>query len=146
MRNETHEILLARARRCPPPRARWTGAPEILRGERYDERVDVYSFSIVLAEMVMRTKPYEGISRAGIRAKIMEGLRPAYPAESFDSEWPAISMLMKKCWAGEPGVRPNMSEAVHVLQNARPGEAAVFLTKEGVSFKDRVKSSKKSQM
>jgi len=36
----------------------WT-APEILRHEPYDERADIYSFSIVLWELCTRRVPYE---------------------------------------------------------------------------------------
>lgn len=90
-------------------------APEMLRGERYDKKVDVYSFGVVLAEMVMRTKPYHGVPRAGIQAKIIAGLRPAYPKE-FDSQWPQISALMHSCWAPDPEKRPDMTIATMLLQ------------------------------
>ena len=36
-KNETHETLLARARRCAPPRARWTGIVRNSWGEYWGE-------------------------------------------------------------------------------------------------------------
>ena len=39
-------------------------APEILRGEKYQEASDVYSFGIILWEMVMGEIPYLGRSFA----------------------------------------------------------------------------------
>lgn len=41
-------------------------APEILRGERYEEASDVYSFGIILWEMAMGEIPYLGRSFAQI--------------------------------------------------------------------------------
>ena len=39
---------------------RFAGAPEIFSGLKYTETVDVYSFAIVLWELVMRDEPYSG--------------------------------------------------------------------------------------
>jgi len=36
-------------------------APEVLRGEKYTEKCDIYSFGIVLWECVTRENPHEGI-------------------------------------------------------------------------------------
>lgn len=41
-------------------------APEILRGEKYEESSDVYSYGIILWEMVMGEIPYLGWSFAQI--------------------------------------------------------------------------------
>jgi serine/threonine protein kinase len=37
-------------------------APEILRGEKYEEASDVYSFGIVLVELLTGEIPYKGLS------------------------------------------------------------------------------------
>jgi len=39
-------------------------APEILRGESYEESSDVYSFGVILWEMLTGLIPYEGRSFA----------------------------------------------------------------------------------
>lgn len=41
-------------------------APEILRGEPYEEASDVYSFGVILWEMLTSQIPYEGRSFAQI--------------------------------------------------------------------------------
>ncbi len=38
----------------------WT-APEIVRGDAYDHRADVYSFSIILWELITLAEPYKGM-------------------------------------------------------------------------------------
>ena len=40
-------------------------APEIVAGDKYNEKVDVYSLGIILAEIERRKKPYEGLKRSG---------------------------------------------------------------------------------
>ena len=47
-------------------------APEMLRAEEYSEKADVYSFAIVLWEMMARTDPYGGASGFSITIKIAE--------------------------------------------------------------------------
>src|SRR5690242_17117495 len=59
--------------RCGSPA--WS-APEVMRGESYTELADVYSFGIVLWEVLTRRPPYEGID-----ASVLIGrgeLRAAY--------------------------------------------------------------------
>jgi serine/threonine protein kinase len=41
-------------------------APEIMRGEIYDESSDVYSWGIILWEMFSREIPYHGINMLDI--------------------------------------------------------------------------------
>lgn len=41
-------------------------APELLSNNSYSEKVDVYSFGIVLWEISTRKKPYEGLNEATV--------------------------------------------------------------------------------
>ena len=57
----------------------WT-APEIVKMEKYDERVDVYSFGIIMWELISRDEPYKGGGGIQIAyAAAQEGLRPEIP-------------------------------------------------------------------
>ncbi len=52
-------------------------APEVLRGEKYTEKCDVYSFGIVLWECVTRQTPHEGIPHFQVVFQVgTQGLRP----------------------------------------------------------------------
>jgi len=46
-------------------------APEILASQNYDEKVDVYSFGIVLWELLTRSAPFDGVNPFLIGQKII---------------------------------------------------------------------------
>lgn len=62
--------------RCGTPS--WT-APEIIRGEKYDEHADVYSFGIVMWEVVTRKLPFGGRNFMGVLLDVLDGKRPQVP-------------------------------------------------------------------
>lgn len=83
----------------------WT-APEIIRGERYSDKVDVYSFAIVLWELIARTEPYGGKKGVAVAyAAAEQGARPDIP--SFSP--PQFTTLMRECWADQPDDRPTFA-------------------------------------
>lgn len=47
-------------------------APEILRKETYDEKVDVWSFGVVLYEMAALKRPFNGKTRKDLQTSILE--------------------------------------------------------------------------
>jgi len=91
---------------------RWT-APEILRGESYTEKVDVYSFGIVLWELFIRpvAVPFEGMTIAEVKELVINGARPELP--NCNS---GIRALIKSCWQDDPTKRPIFAEILKELE------------------------------
>ena len=55
-------------------------APEMLSGKSYTEKVDVYSYGIVLSELCTGSLPFQSLSAADVRARVCaKGERPALP-------------------------------------------------------------------
>ncbi len=71
-------------------------APEVIQGTDYSIKADVFSFAIVMWEVLVRLPVYHGIAPMTLAYKVVnEGLRPAIPMNTD----PAYSQLMQACWA-----------------------------------------------
>jgi serine/threonine protein kinase len=82
-------------------------APEVILGEKYTERADVYSFGIILWEIMTRREPYEDKEAMQIVLEVVnKGLRPTIPTEFADCP---LVPLMRDCWKEEPNHRPVFS-------------------------------------
>ncbi|KAK4347516.1 hypothetical protein RND71_033855 [Anisodus tanguticus] len=90
-------------------------APELLNGSsnKVSEKVDVFSFGIVLWEILTGEEPYANMHYGAIIGGIVNNtLRP--PVPSFcDPEW---RILMEQCWAPDPSVRPCFTEITRRLR------------------------------
>lgn len=101
-------------------------APEIFRGDPYTERVDVYSFGIVLWELFSFTKPYKDQDAMELPFQVAKkGLRPPMLLHCP----PSLNELMTKCWEDRQELRPTMQELLDLLEgpvNEQLGQAGLM--------------------
>jgi serine/threonine protein kinase len=91
--------------RCGTPC--WT-APEVIRGDKYGESADVFSFGVVMWEVLTRHQPYAGRNFMGVSLDVLEGRRPQIPGDC-----PAdFRRVMKRCWHPNPDRRPRMEDVL----------------------------------
>ncbi|XP_023207980.1 mitogen-activated protein kinase kinase kinase 7-like isoform X1 [Xiphophorus maculatus] len=83
-------------------------APEVFEGSNYSEKCDVFSWSIILWEVIARRKPFEEIGGSAfcIMWAVHRGTRPPLIKDLPEP----IETLMTRCWDKEPSQRPSMSE------------------------------------
>jgi serine/threonine protein kinase len=90
-------------------------APEMLEwsSNMVSTKVDVYSFGIIMWEILTGQEPYAGMHHGGVIGGILSNtLRPTVPA-SCDPQW---RELMEQCWSNEPDKRPTFTEVVSRLR------------------------------
>eukprot|EP01089_Gocevia_fonbrunei_P014279 TRINITY_DN3876_c0_g5_i1.p1 TRINITY_DN3876_c0_g5~~TRINITY_DN3876_c0_g5_i1.p1 ORF type:complete len:172 (+),score=17.73 TRINITY_DN3876_c0_g5_i1:52-516(+) len=89
----------------------WT-APEVLRGEKYTESCDVFSYGVVLWECVTRENPHAGLPHFQIVFQVgTQGLRPKIP-QDCPHAW---ARLIADCWLDCPEERPSFEEIIDRL-------------------------------
>ena len=84
----------------------WYMAPEIRSSRNYTNKCDVYSFGIVLSEMITRKMPYDGDQEALFSGSGPKRL-PEEPSE--------LISLLKSLWLNNPKLRPSMQDVADQL-------------------------------
>ncbi|KAE8975877.1 hypothetical protein PR002_g25474 [Phytophthora rubi] len=88
-------------------------APEVLGNQKYTEKADVFSFGIVIWEIVTGECPYDGMSQIQAALGVLNrNLRPNIPRECP----PFFSRLMKACWNRQPELRPSFPHIVNAFR------------------------------
>ena len=93
-------------------------APEIIKSKSYNQTCDVYSFSIILWEILARQEPYSG-------EKFKQMMIPQFIHEIYTNDIrpdlidgvPKILMdIIVQCWSVDPSARPSSSCLVTVFE------------------------------
>ncbi|CAN6688193.1 unnamed protein product [Malus baccata var. baccata] len=91
---------------------RWM-APEVIEHKPYDHKADVFSFGVVLWELLTGKLPYEHLTPLQAAVGVAQkGLRPTIPKNTP----PKLAELLEKCWQQDPAPRPDFSEIIENLQ------------------------------
>ncbi|XWS60723.1 hypothetical protein CRYUN_Cryun07bG0060400 [Craigia yunnanensis] len=92
---------------------RWM-APEMIKEKHHTKKVDVYSFGIVLWELLTALTPFDNMTpEQAAFAVCQKDARPQLP-----SSCPlAYSHLINRCWSRNPLKRPPFDEIVPILES-----------------------------
>lgn len=94
-------------------------APEAISSTNYDERVDIYSFGMVMFEIICREVPFEDAEdHEDLKNQIVSGQRPDLEAVPPDTP-PLLRNLMIACWAADPDQRPDFRQICSTLRGPR---------------------------
>uniref|UniRef100_A0A7S2RHH1 Protein kinase domain-containing protein n=1 Tax=Eucampia antarctica TaxID=49252 RepID=A0A7S2RHH1_9STRA len=87
-------------------------SPEVAKGEHYDQRADVYSFGILLWEILSLKKAFETFAVSDFKQVFNKGYRPP-----VSGSIPIYTRtLVKECWSDDLNSRPDFSRIANLLR------------------------------
>jgi protein phosphatase 1L len=96
-------------------------APEVFEDEenreKYTNSADVYSFAIIFSEVLTAEMPFQGMPQTNLLQRIRNGERPPLPHVDYCPDY--LSELINKCWATNPGERPQFPEICQMLVDCK---------------------------
>jgi serine/threonine protein kinase len=92
-------------------------APEQMQSCHYDGKVDVYSYGMVLYEMMCERFPFQGYEPVACAQAVIQVRRPDLPASGEKK----MCDLIRQCWAQDPAKRPTFAEIYPKLLKGKVG-------------------------
>jgi serine/threonine protein kinase len=95
-------------------------APEVMKAEDYNEKADVYSFAVIMYELLAKT-PFMGHVSflSDIESMVIAGTRPDIPDTPECHLVPEWVQIMRDCWEGDAEKRPTLSDVYARLVDIR---------------------------
>ncbi|RWS12919.1 mitogen-activated protein kinase kinase kinase 7-like protein [Dinothrombium tinctorium] len=87
-------------------------APEVFESRNYTEKCDVYSWGVILWQVLSRQIPYENMTSYQIMWAVHVGQRPPLLKNCPKP----IELLITRCWDKDPKMRPSIAEVVDKMQ------------------------------
>lgn len=89
-------------------------APEVFRNEEYDTKVDVFSFALILQEMIEGCPPFSTKLENDVPKAYASKERPPFraPLKLYSH---GLKELIEKCWSENPAERPTFREIIEQL-------------------------------
>lgn len=86
-------------------------APEVFRNEEYDTKVDVFSFALILQEMIEGRPPFSLKNEAEVPKVYASKERPPFraPAKNYAH---GLKELIEDCWNENPAKRPTFRQII----------------------------------
>ncbi|XP_064192700.1 leucine-rich repeat serine/threonine-protein kinase 1 isoform X1 [Anguilla rostrata] len=91
-------------------------APEIKPGIVYDEKVDMFSYGMVLYELLSGRRPVLGHHQLQISKKLSKGIRPVLGSPE-EVQFYFLQSLMVECWDTKPERRPLAMPLLRQMQD-----------------------------
>lgn len=97
----------------------WMAPEVVVEGQEPTTKSDVFSFAIIMWEVLTGQKPWGGISPHQVFFQLMKKERPTLPEDkdipSNCYGWESYVNLMRTCWSEDPSQRPEFAEISIVL-------------------------------
>uniref|UniRef100_A0A3P9J7W9 non-specific serine/threonine protein kinase n=1 Tax=Oryzias latipes TaxID=8090 RepID=A0A3P9J7W9_ORYLA len=90
-------------------------APEVKPGIVYDEKVDMFSYGMVIYELLSGNRPALGHHQRQIAKKLSKGIRPVL-GNPEQVQFHSLQSLMTECWDNRPEKRPGAAQCIRRMQ------------------------------
>ncbi|XP_066249936.1 mitogen-activated protein kinase kinase kinase 13 isoform X1 [Euwallacea similis] len=118
-------------------------APEALQELACSEKVDIWSFGVVLWELLTCEVPYDGMEQNAIMYSVGSGkLKPPIPSSCPDG----FKLILQMCWKQNPKERPSFKLISNHLEIASVEILAKFKDEQFFKTQDAWKAEIKSQI
>lgn len=95
-------------------------APEILLGEAYNEKVDLFAFAMTMVEVIDGHLPWTAIAPPeAVALRVTNG---DVPDRQLRKALAPMRELVRRCWRHSPEQRPSFPEVVEMLQQMEAGD------------------------
>ncbi|KAA3464437.1 serine/threonine-protein kinase HT1-like isoform X1 [Gossypium australe] len=91
-------------------------APEVYRNEEYDTKVDVFSFALILQEMIEGFPPFHAKQEYEVPKAYVANERPPFRAPAKCYAY-GLRELIEECWSEEPFRRPTFRQIITRLDD-----------------------------
>ncbi|KAK8870210.1 hypothetical protein M9Y10_008087 [Tritrichomonas musculus] len=89
-------------------------APEVMEGNQYDQKVDVYSFAIIVYFMFLGRAPFQNEKGYNTICNVTTGLRDDEPLAELPE---MIRTIIEVCWDQEPDNRPTFEKIISIISD-----------------------------
>jgi serine/threonine protein kinase len=96
---------------------RWM-APEVISYKKYNEKIDMYSFGMVVWEMFSYDVPYSSLNVVQVALAVTRGKRLRIP----DACSPEVKSLITRCWDEDHNVRPSFEDIAKECKEIRDAQ------------------------
>ncbi|KAL6953120.1 hypothetical protein U1Q18_048489 [Sarracenia purpurea var. burkii] len=91
-------------------------APEVFKNEEYDTKVDVFSFALILQEIIEGCPPFSTKQEIEVPKAYVANERPPFraPAKLYAH---GLRELIEECWSQKPSLRPTFAQIIVRLED-----------------------------
>ncbi|GAA0163693.1 non-receptor serine/threonine protein kinase [Lithospermum erythrorhizon] len=91
-------------------------APEVYKNEEYDTKVDVFSFALILQEMIEGCQPFSAKKEDEVAIAYAAKDRPPFraPVKHYAH---GLKELIEECWSEKPSKRPTFKQIIRKLES-----------------------------
>ena len=103
-------------------------APEVIRHESYQYPADIYSYALLVWELITREVPFEPLGQIEAAGSVaMEGNRPPFPPDIPIT----LKAIIERCWVDCPEDRMTLPAVIEWMENVQN-----HLTNESLKWLD----------